>query len=87
MHCIMLKQYRCSSYFFCRYEKNNLASDPIHAGLIAELLGKLHSAAATGPPLAVAFPPDVGPINHTATELVCEQEQDTGYLEPLDWRE
>ena len=69
------------------YEKTNLASDPTHHALIAELKMRLQSAAASGPPLATAFPPDVGPINQTAKDLVCAQETDTGFLEPLDWRE
>lgn len=67
-------------------ERNNVAGDPANAGVIAMLKARLATAAATGPPLASAFPPDVGPINTTATAAVCAQQEATGYLEPLDWR-
>jgi len=67
-------------------EHHNVASDPANANLIAQLLARLAAAAATGPPLASAFPPDIGPINQTAQDAICEQQEQTGYLEPLDWR-
>jgi hypothetical protein len=38
-----------------------------------------------GPPLASAFPPDVGQENKTATALICAQQEKSGFLEPLDW--
>ena len=66
-------------------ERNNVASDPAHAEMLARMLQRLADIGATGPPLASAFPADVGPINSTANALTCEQEGRTGYLEPLDW--
>lgn len=67
-------------------ERNNLGADPQHATLLASLIAKLAEAASTGPPLSVAFAPDVGPKNSTVLQAICDQEGAYGYLEPYDWR-
>jgi len=69
-----------------REERHNLAQDPAHQALFLHLAGLLAERGATGPPLSVAFPNDVGPLNKTASAAICAQEQAHGYLEPLDWR-
>ena len=66
-------------------ERKNLAQDSKYANILEELLARLEKAAATGPPLSVAFPADIGMTNKTATAMQCAQENATGYLEPLDW--
>jgi hypothetical protein len=43
-------------------------------------------AASTGPPLAVAFAPGIGPKNSTVTKAICDQEVATGFREPYDWQ-
>ena len=55
--------------------------------MLASFMERLRVAAATGPPLASAFPADVGPKNATATKLICAQQAQFGYLEPLDWKQ
>ena len=67
-------------------ESNNLAASDSHAALFAELLRKLHDRGSTGPPLDVAFVGGVGMTNKTAAAATCQQENRTGFLEPLDWR-
>jgi hypothetical protein len=67
-------------------ELHNLAAEPERAALVKGLLARLAAAGATGPPLASAFPADIGMKNSTATELECAQEGQFGYLEPLDWK-
>ena len=52
--------------------------------LLKELLAKLKAAGETGPPLAIAFA-NVGPHNKTTDDQICQQEHETGYLEPIDW--
>jgi arylsulfatase A-like enzyme len=66
-------------------ERHNLASDPSHASKLAELKSILQARAATGPPLSIAFA-DVGPVNATVDAATCEQERETGFLEPVDWQ-
>jgi hypothetical protein len=67
-------------------ETTNLRNVPGHDSLFAALKQRLEEAGATGPPLASAFPPDVGPINKTVTALICAQQEKYGFLEPMDWR-
>jgi hypothetical protein len=66
-------------------EHTNLANNSEYSALIATLSARLATMAAGGPPLASAFPADIGPINATAEALVCAQEEATQFLEPLDW--
>jgi len=65
-------------------ERRNLAGDPSHAPKVAELRTILAARAATGPPVASAYA-DVGAKNASVDEAICQQERDTGYLEPVDW--
>ena len=67
-------------------ETTNLAHLPEHASLFAALKQRLAEAGATGPPLASAFPRDVGQRNATVTQLICDQERASGFLEPMDWK-
>jgi len=67
------------------FERNNLGKDPKYADLINDLALKLQSRGATGPPLASAFPADIGMKNSTASAQSCQQENKTGYLEYLGW--
>jgi hypothetical protein len=65
-------------------ERHNLAADPTYSSLISSLTARLKARADAGPDIAIAFP--LGQQNSTAQALTCKQEQDTGYLEPVDWR-
>ena len=67
-------------------ERNNLGADSQHAALLASLIARLAAAARTGPPLATAFAPDVGPKNSTVEKAICDQQGAYGYLEPYDWQ-
>lgn len=64
-------------------ERHDLAADPQHAELLASLVARLKRRADTGPDIALAFP--LGQLNKTCGAAVCEQEEQTGYLEPVDW--
>ena len=64
-------------------ERQNLAADPQYSSLITSLTARLKARADAGPDIAIAFP--LGQQNRTAQALTCKQEQDTGYLEPVDW--
>jgi hypothetical protein len=55
--------------------------------MLAGFVQRLAAAAATGPPLASAFCPDIGPKNSTVNALICAQQAKYGYLEPLDWKD
>eukprot|EP01047_Picozoa_sp_COSAG01_P072879 COSAG01_NODE_11713_length_1874_cov_1.922817_2_plen_205_part_00 len=68
------------------YERTNLAAEPQHASLLAELTARLTKAANTGPPLAVAFAPGIGPKNSSVLKAICEQQGAAGFLEPYDWQ-
>jgi len=67
-------------------ERNNLANDPAQQERVKSLLARLLAIGATGPPLASAFPADVGMKNSTATAEGCAIEGASGYLLPLDWK-
>ena len=67
-------------------ENNNLAGDPAHSDLVQQLVAKLKARADTGPDIAIAFA-DVGPVNKTADNATCAQQESTGYLEPIDWQQ
>ena len=67
-------------------ERNNLANDPTQQERVKSLLARLLAIGATGPPLASAFPADVGMKNSTATAEGCAIEGASGYLLPLDWK-
>lgn len=65
-------------------ERHNLATDPQYANLIEDLKERLRKIADAGPNISIAYG-GVGPINKSADNSVCYQEEATGYLEPLDW--
>ena len=65
-------------------ERENLAKHPAYARKLAELRSILAARAATGPPVEIAYT-DVGMVNRSTDNAVCEQEQAAGYLEPVDW--
>ena len=65
-------------------ERHNLATDPQYANLIEDLKKRLRKKADAGPNISIAYG-GVGPVNKSADDSVCYQEEATGYLEPLDW--
>lgn len=65
-------------------ETTNQATNPEHKHRVDSLLMKLKKRADTGGTLNLAFT-DVGPHNKTTDLKICQQQQDTGYLEPIDW--
>lgn len=64
-------------------ESTNLRNDPAHADIWEQLVKKLEDRAATGPPLASAYP--LGEKNHTATVQVCDIAKRMGVLLPADY--
>ena len=66
-------------------ETTNLANDPNHKELLAELLNKLKARGQAAPNINIAFA-DVGRRNKTVDQKTCQQEESTGYLEPVDWK-
>jgi hypothetical protein len=64
-------------------ESVNLRNDPAHADLWNKLVQMLADRAATGPPLASAYP--LGEINHTASAQICDIANRTGVLLPQDY--
>ena len=65
-------------------ETTNLANDPKHAELLESLLKKLEARGRAAPNINIAFA-DVGRVNKTVDQMTCQQEESTGYLEPVDW--
>lgn len=60
-------------------EQNNLAGLPEHAAMIEDFKQRLKEAAETGPAPAHVNVPGL-------SDLYCQQEEATGYLEPIDWK-
>ena len=60
----------------------------VHRGERRETTGAMlrMCSATDAVPHAVALQAGIGPDNSTVTKFICDQQQEYGFLEPMDWQ-